>query len=78
MNLGKADARDLAERRAGGGCPEARRAAGRRIIAGAERMRRVATAKGRLACATTTLAAAGLVTARLPLRARFAANFLYG
>ncbi|MGR3498332.1 MAG: FAD-dependent oxidoreductase [Limimaricola soesokkakensis] len=80
MNLGIADACDLAERLLGGGIDgysEARRAADRRIIAGAERMRRVVTAKGRLA-RPATLAAARLITALPPLRARFAANFLYG
>ncbi|MGR3463251.1 FAD-dependent oxidoreductase [Limimaricola sp.] len=80
MNLGIADACDLAERLAEGGIDgysDARRAEDRHIIAGAERMRRVVTAKSRAARAAT-LAGARLITALPPFRARFAANFLYG
>lgn len=80
MNLGIADACDLAERLARGdvgGYSEARRAEDARIIAGAERMRRIVTAKGRLSRALT-LAGLRLATALPPLRARFASVFLYG
>ncbi|SDE93833.1 FAD-dependent oxidoreductase [Limimaricola pyoseonensis] len=80
MNLGIADACELAERLVVGeidGYGAARRRADARIIAGAERMRRVVTARSH-AARLATLGLLRLATTLPPLRARLASNFLYG
>lgn len=80
MNLGIADACDLAEGLARSGVEgysDLRRAEDARIIAGAERMRRLVTARGP-GRRGVMLAGLRLATGLPLLRGRFAAMFLYG